>query len=99
MLDERIAGLVDENAKLKILVNNATEHANRLKNLSDYLQSLLRDPNKYAKDALKAVQAYRKIVKAIDEVLKIAREANKNSKIALDLVSPFSFRNREIFLF
>jgi hypothetical protein len=73
------------------LVKNATYHANNLKNISDFLQSLLRDPNKYAEKALKAARAYENVVKAIEEVLKLAREANENSKIALDLVSQILF--------
>lgn len=96
-MDERIDGLANENTQLRILVSNATDHANNLKNLSDFLQSLLRDPNKYAEKAVEAVNAYEKIVKAIEEVLKIAREANENSKIALDLVSLSRFREKEHF--
>ena len=68
-------------------MNNATDHANSLKKLSDFLQSLLRDPNKYAEKALQAARSYENVVKAIEELLKLAREANDNSKIALDLVS------------
>ncbi len=92
--DARIGNLTNENAFLRILVNNATDHANNLKKLSDFLQSLLRDPNKYAEKALRAAEAYGNIVKAIEEVLKLAREANANSKIALDLVSLF-FSSRD----
>ena len=85
IFDQRIANLTKENALLRILVNNATDHANNLKNLSDFLQSLLSDPNKYAEKALKAARSYENVVKAIEELLKLAREANDNSKIALDL--------------
>ena len=78
-----------ENALLRILVNNATAHANNLKNLSDFLQSLLRDPQKFAAKALKAAEAYDDVVKAIEEVLKIAQEANGNSRNALVRVCLF----------
>ena len=90
IFDERIANVTKENALLRILVNNATDHASNLKNLSDFLQSLLRDPNKFAEKALKAARAYEEVVNAIEEVLKLARVAHDNSKIALELVSVFT---------
>lgn len=86
-LDERISNLTTENGNLRLLVDNATEHANNLKNLSDFLHSLLRDPSKFAEKAVKAAKAFDNVVKSIEELLKLAREANDNSKIALGLVS------------
>ncbi|XP_028412186.1 laminin subunit alpha-like, partial [Dendronephthya gigantea] len=81
--DKRISDTKKDNAFLEVLVNNATAHANYLKETSDFLQSLLKDPNKYAQKALEASNAYDNIVQAIEEILKIAKEANKNSQDAL----------------
>ena len=90
ILDERIGNLTRENALLKILVDNATKHANNLKELAEYINSLLSDPNKYADKAVKAVKNFENIVKNIEEVLKLAKEANRTSYVALDLVSVLS---------
>lgn len=87
ILDERLKNLTSETSQLKILVQNASDYALHLKNFTEHLQSLLRDPNKYAEKASRAVRAYDEVVKAIEELLKLAKEAHKNSEIALDLVS------------
>lgn len=86
-IDENIANLSKENDELQKLVNNATIHAYNLKNLSDYLQSLLSDPQKFAKKAIDAVNAYTKVADTIKKVLEYAREADNNGGKALEMVT------------
>ena len=95
--DKRISDTKNNNALLEVLIANATAHANYLKERSDFLQSLLRDPNKYAEKAIEARKAYDSIVKAIEKILELAREANKNSQDALREVS-LSFPTELLYL-
>ena len=96
LIDKRIANLTKENELLTKLVDNATDHANNLKNTSEFLQSLLRDPQKYAKKALDAVDAYKKVVDTVHEVLKYAQEADGNGGVALELVTSYVVCFKEI---
>ena len=70
--------------------------ANLTKNTSEFLQSLLRDPQKYAKKALDAVDAYKKVVDTVHEVLKYAQEADGNGGVALELVTSYVVCFKEI---
>jgi len=74
-----------ENVLLVPLVQNATEHALKLKKQADFLDSLIIDTRIIAERAIRASKAYQDIIDAINRALNASLAAIAASEEAIDL--------------
>lgn len=84
-VDEFSNDLNQENAGLKDLVDKALDHTSQLERQSMEVQNLLTNTKSSAEAALRASEAYEKIVKAIEDAMKAYEDALSSAKTAHDL--------------
>ena len=77
--------LSSENLELRPLVDNATEHARKLRQQALFLDNMIADTRESAEGALNASNAYQAIMDAINEALNASRDANTAADEALVL--------------
>jgi laminin alpha 3/5 len=70
-----VVKLTEENIVLRPLVDNATEHARKLQQQADNLDSLIADTKRSAEAALNASSSYQSIVDAINKAWNASKEA------------------------
>lgn len=94
-LRDFVEDMTSSNLELRPLVDNATEHARKLQQQAQFLDSMIADTRESAAGALNASKAYRAIVDAINKAENASREADTAADTAIDLSSGLAERARE----
>ena len=86
-LEEFINTLTEDNIELRPLVDEATEHALKLQEKANYLDSMIANTREYAEAAFRASNAYQAIVDAIKDANNYSMMAVADAKEAEDKVN------------